>query len=425
VAASEALQPTPPAAEPVQWRRFRVLAAVLVVLLLAAVPVYGPRAYTAYRRHRLKRLPLNELATLARENPGDVEVRYQLGQAYARQGRYADATPELIAAVKIEPTRADILNDLGVAYLLQERYYEALLAFDGALKARPDYARALANLGRLHLATKMPFTAERELERASRLDPNDLDTLNDLGSAYMQTLNLQAARRVFEEATRRDPKRVSSWVELGRACQGLTLYPEARRSIDRALARNPDDAAAQLALGQLLLETGTTDAELRAAREALMRATQADPGSADAWYERGRASRHLHMEREAVEELRTALRLAPGHEGAMYQLSQALIATGDRKAGEELGRRFQEMVAGEREIDRMEERVHDRPDDTAAHLRLARLYLASGRYGMAILQCRQTLDLRPGDPEAQQLWRVAARQAGAKGGAPPAGATTP
>src|SRR5206468_3899974 len=155
--------------------------------------------------------------------------------------------------------------------------------------------------------------------------------------------------------TRKEPKRVSAWVELARAYQGLTLYPEARAAVDRALALNPRDGSAQLALGQLLLETGATDPELRAAREALVRATAADPGNADAWYERGRASRHLHMEREAVDELRTALRLAPGHEGAMYQLSQALIASGDRKAGEELGRRFQELVAREREIDRMEE----------------------------------------------------------------------
>src|SRR5262249_17158920 len=162
----------------------------------------------------------------------------------------------------------------------------ALLAFEGALKARPGYARALANLGRLHLATKMPFTAEREPERAARLDPHDLDALNDLGSAYMQTLNLQAARRVFEQATRKEPKR---------ADQGLTLYPEARAASDRALAPNPRDAGALLASGQLLLVTAVTDSELREAREALVRATEADPGSADAWYERARASRHLRM----------------------------------------------------------------------------------------------------------------------------------
>lgn len=420
---SEAAARAPRGLETARWQRFRVLAAILVLLLLAAVPVYGPGVYASFRGYRLKRLPLNELATLARENPRDAEVRYQLGQAYARQGRYAEATPELIAAFQLEPTRPDIVNDLGVAYLLQERYYEALLAFEGALKARPEYARAQANLGRLHLATKMPFTAVRELERAARLDPNDLDTLNDLGSAYMQTLNLESARRAFEQATRKEPKRVSAWVELARAYQGLTRYPEARAAVDRALALDPKDAAAQLALGQLLLDTGTTDAELRQAREALVRATEADPGSADAWYERARASRHLGMERDAVTELRTALRLAPGHEGAMYQLSQALVATGDRKAGEELGRRFQEMVAREREIDRMEERVHDSPADTGAHLRLARLYLESGKSGMAVLQCRQILDLHPGDPEAQEIWRAAARQAGAKAGAPPPGAT--
>lgn len=381
----------------------RWLVAALAGVLVLAAALHGPRLAVLLRERRLQAMSVDQLTEITRQHPEDLAARYQLGLAHARAGSYAAATRELLAVLGREPSRADVLNDLGVVYLLQQRYYESLLALNAALAARPDYGRAAANLGRLHLATKMPYTATRDFERAVRLGAADGPTLCDLGIAYQQTLNFQAARRVYERALRQNPRNATAWLGLARTYEGLTDYRRAADAAARALRLRPRDTAAMAALGRIQLQQAITPAEVEPARRLLAAAAAGDPADPEARYDLARALRRMGDDKAAIAELRQVLRLSPDHAGAAYQLSQALIASGQTAEGERIGAQFRRMAARAREQDRLEERVYEKPDDLPARLQLARLYAAAQKPRLALLQCRQILNAAPDNAEARRL----------------------
>jgi tetratricopeptide (TPR) repeat protein len=163
------------------------------------------------------------------------------------------------------------------------------------------------------------------------------------------------------------------------------------------------------ALGRLQLQRAVSAADLDAARRLLAAAAAADPGDPEARYDLGRCLRRLGDEKAAIAALRQTLRLSPDHAGAAYQLSQALTASGQTAEGERTGAAFRRMAARTREEDRLEEQVFRTPGDLPARLRLGRLYAASHRPGLALLQCRQILNADPSHAEARRLLEALSR----------------
>jgi tetratricopeptide (TPR) repeat protein len=391
--------------------RRRALLILLFGLLVIAAALHGHRLVQAVHEWRLHSLTVAQLTGVVEKQPDDLAARYELGLRWAQSGQYSAATRELLAVLAREPSRAEVLNDLGVVYLLQQRYYESLVALNGALAAQPGFGRAAANLGRLHLATKMPYTAIREFERALRLGVDDPPTLCDMGIAYQQTLNFQSALRSYRRALQRDPRSATVWLGLARTYEGLTDYEPAIGAARKALQLRPGDAAAMAALGRLLMLRGSTTGDLNAAHRLLESAAAGDPQDSEARYDLGRCLRRLGDERDAITALREALRLAPDHAGAAYQLSQALIAAGQMAEGERVGAAFRRTAARARDQDMLEEQVYQKPGDLEARLRLARLYAASQRPGLALLQCREVLNRAPGHAGARRLMESLTRHA--------------
>jgi cytochrome c-type biogenesis protein CcmH/NrfG len=157
------------------------------------------------------------------------------------------------------------------------------------------------------------------------------------------------------------------------------------------------------ALGRIQLAGAAAPADLASARRLLEAAVTGDPSDPEARYDLGRVLRRLGDEKAAIASLREALRLSPDHAGAAYQLSQALIASGQSAEGERVGAAFRRMAARAREQDMLEETVYQRPDDRTARLRLAQLYARTQRPGLALLQCRQLLNVDPHNAEARRL----------------------
>lgn len=379
---------------------------MLAGLVLVAVLIRLPTAWSAYHDWRLRRMPIASLEAVVRREPGNVRARYQLGLAYARANRNWEASREFREVLQRNPVRPDVLNDLGVAYLSQERFYESLVALQGAVTAKPDFAAAHANLGRLHLATKMPYTATRDLERAATLDPDNSETLCDLGEAYQRTLNLRSAEAVYRRALRANPRQIRAHVGLGRTYYSMGEYDRAEKVLNDALAANPADAAALVTLGRVRMERAASDADLRAARDLVQRAVQSDPEDPEAWYDLGRLDLRLGNAAAAVQRLTRSLQLSPGQMGALYQLERALRAAGRKAEADRAATVFRSRSLREREETRLEERISRAPDDWNAKARLAVLYLQSGKQGMAALIYRQLKDGKPDHPSLPALTQL-------------------
>jgi Flp pilus assembly protein TadD len=372
-------------------------------LALLALGVNASRLGAAFHRWQLQRLSLPQLEQEAQAHPTDAETRYQLGLRYAHASRYHDATREFLAVVQQEPARPEVFNDLGVTYLLQERYYEALVSFQGALTARPEFAAAQANLGRLHLATKMPFTATRELEQAARLAPHDVRTLCDLGEAYQATLNLKAAEQTYRRALAVDPKDPAAHLGLGKTCFSLTRYQEAEREMKAALALDPKNGAALQGLGRVRLQTAVSPKDLEAARDLLQQAAKLEPNEPEIEYDLGRVALRLEQPQEALKHLERALTLSPQHPGALHELARALRAAGNTAAADRADFVFREQALGSREESRLEDQIRQTPNDAESKVRLAQIYLQTGKNGLAALLCRQLQETAPNHPRLPAL----------------------
>lgn len=402
-------------------RKALVLGVALGGMVALALGFYAPRVYSAYRDWRLRRMSLTQLQSTVSANAGDLDARYRLGLAYARDNRYLEATRELLAVVQQDPRRAAAWNDLGVAYLMQERYYESLLALQSALAADPGFPPAHGNMGRLHLATRMPFTATRELEHAARLSPSDPRLLCDLGEAYHRTLNLKAAEATYRRALDLDPRSLEARRGLGRAYFGLADYTRAEQTLRQALAQSPDDPATLHALGRLRLEQAVSPPDLEEANGLLTHAAKGDPADPDIAFDLGKVQMRLGHPQAALPHLERALALSPQHLGAMHMLGRALRAAGRTAQAERVETVFRRWSLQLREESRLEERIHGDPQNWDARARLAELYLQSGKTGLAALVVRQLQDGAPGDPRLPALRRELDRQRQGAAGSPARG----
>jgi predicted Zn-dependent protease len=153
-------------------------------------------------------------------NPQSFEAHVELGLLLARQGKLAEARPELAAAAEL---------DAGVA--------------GAAAKARAW--RALAEIDR----ADDPAKASEDLLMALKLSPEiPADTLL-AASLAEQTGQFDAAETAYRRLLAKDPKSAPANAGLAHLMIARKQYPEAESFLRAALAQSPGDPAltAQLA----------------------------------------------------------------------------------------------------------------------------------------------------------------------------------
>jgi tetratricopeptide (TPR) repeat protein len=167
---------------------------------------------------------LDDAAVLYRRaveaNPQSFEAHAELGLVLARQNKFSDARPELVAATQLDP------GDAGAG-------------------AKARAWRAMAEIDR----TIDPAQASEDLLEALKLTPETpADTLLAAGLAE-QTGQYEAAEQAYRRILLSDPKSAAANAGLAHLLIARKQYPEAETFLRAALAQAPDDPAltAQLA----------------------------------------------------------------------------------------------------------------------------------------------------------------------------------
>jgi len=172
---------------------------------------------------------LDDAAALYRRaveaNPNSFEAHLSLGLLLARQGKPAEARPELLAATTLDPGEA------GPA--LKARAWRALAQIDSPTAENPGNA----------------VQASNDLLEALKLSPETpADTLMaaSLGEA---SGNYEAAEAAYRRLLATDPKSAQANAGLAHVLIVRKQFPEAEKLIRTALAQSPDDPVlgAQLA----------------------------------------------------------------------------------------------------------------------------------------------------------------------------------
>lgn len=168
------------------------------------------------------------LETATTRAPDDRALRFELGAAYDRHGRFADAERTFRDLITQDPDHAQALNYLG--YLLAdrgERLDEAVSLITRALDVERDNPSYLDSLGWAHFKRGDLSLAQTPLERAAAALPKTSVIQDHLGDLYFQMKRYREAAVAFDRALSGD-----------------------RRGIDEAAVTRKRDRARQLAGGR-------------------------------------------------------------------------------------------------------------------------------------------------------------------------------
>ena len=338
-----------------------------------------------------------EINTILATDPNNIEARGDLGVVQFLQGKYAEATPNLRAALRVQPSLWKAQAILGLCEKAQGKLDSAKALLETSFPHLQDPKLQI----RAGMALVELDYQQRDMEKAlgilgtlQKLDPANVEVLyvvyrlhSDLAAHASDTLALIAPNSArmhqvlaqhlvnegdakgaitqYREALRIDPRLPGVHFELGEAIlQDSMSEPsqqDAQKEFVAALALNPSDAKSECRMGALFSLRGENESAL----QHYSNAAKLVPTESEAQVGWGKVLMDLGQTEKAQEHLLVALHLDPQNAQAHYRLSQLYRQLG-RTA--EAKREFSSFG----ELRKAEERIRD------AYAKVHQTYLESG-----------------------------------------------
>lgn len=282
--------------------------------------------------------------------------------------------PEVSAREAVEEYRR------GREQLLAGRIEDALLSFRRASDIDPLLKEAYIGAGCAEDAKGNYSAAVASYEMALGLDPKDISALNNMGVSLFNGGKFEDSEKAFQKALEISPS-AGLYSNLGVVRQCLQSWNEAFASYQKAQELSPEDPTPlyNMAVGKAAQGRGEEALALCA------RLLEKAPGNAGGHLLRGVFLFRLGKTREALDELREAVRLASDSYEANYDLGIALLSS---------GKSDEAQVAFQRAVEL-------KPGFLEGHLALGQLFGDSGRYEEAQNEYLEALRLSPGRDEIQ------------------------
>lgn len=333
--------------------------------------------------------------------PNYAEAYAALGRLYKQTGedqRAADPLGTLTpAGVVTADARAHM--ELGMAYLRQFRDAEAEHEFRAAIDKEPLYATAHVQLGKVLRRSGRTAEALEALKAALKIDAHQLITYHELAELRAEQGELERAAQTLEQAGRIAPNDAQTAYLLGniratqaRESSSRATLEQAITAYHRATTLDPDFAAAHYNLAIAAL----TDGDVVSAVEALRQTISINPQDGEAHRLLGSIYSDLRRSREALQLLERAAELLPGHVPTLLQLSAL-----QRQNGQPEG-----AITTLRQAQKAE------PHNPRILRELGALYVATRQFERAISSFNRLRDLTPDQAEGFFSLGVAYRAAG-------------
>jgi tetratricopeptide (TPR) repeat protein len=256
---------------------------------------------------------LPALTAAVRLLPNDAGVQHNLGNAFARLGRFDDAVSSYRRAVGLNPNFAEAYNHLAITLMNLGQFSEALECCRRAIDLKPGFVEAHDNRGTAMLALGRLDEAQASHQQAIALDPGFAEAHNNLGTILQQRGQFAQAAASYSRALELSPNLAEGHNNLGNTfrslgqlpqaiscyCRALQIDPrfvqaycnhatvlrlqglteQAQASCRAALKIDPESAATIIVLAEACADRG----EFGEAEELFKRATSLEPESVEAW----------------------------------------------------------------------------------------------------------------------------------------------
>ena len=382
-------------------------------------------------------------------DPQFAEARLQLAKAYEQTKDYARALKEYVRAADLMPDNADVQLSAARLLVLFKRFEDAKTRAESVLAKDPKNVQANLVLGSVLVGLEDVDGAIRQVEDAVALDPLEGATQTTLGILQLKKGDMARAETAFNEAVRLKPQSIEARVSLASFHWIQKRLPEAEYELKAALAIDPKSALVNRALSAFYLnsarpneaepylkavaDTGDLRARLALAdyytalrrvdeATATLKAMEADKSIGGvatvrlavlAYSQKRTAEAHAIIDGlidrggemaqakfmkgrfllaegrldEAVEALRTALKVDPKLASAHYMLGNALSAKNDLAGAAEAYRAALELV----------------PAAVPVQVQLARVSLLRGDTASSLSAATTALTQEPENPVARLL----------------------
>ena len=261
------------------------------------------------------------------EHPGCPDHMRLLGLALMKQNRAAEAEEQLRFALALEPDFPQLHEDLGSSLAMQSRFDEAIPAFEKAIQLQPALPLAQKKLGHALAAVGRGEEADEAFKDYIDNDPER--------GAIAKGVELRRAGKndeaiaAFRDVLKANPASLNAMRHLAVSYwQGKKRLDDAEALLRRATQAAEDFTGAWLTLGALLMDTN----KYVDAIAAYKKATELEPGMAQAWAGLGNAYGRAMYPEKAVQAFEKAIAIDDSTPGVLSSYAWELKTIGDQDA---------------------------------------------------------------------------------------------
>ncbi len=302
-------------------------------------------------------LAVRKYQEILKSYPDSLEVRTNLGAAFAKLNRFDEAIDQY-RAVLAKKDNAGLRFNLGLAYYKKGAWRDAVQQFETLRAAQPDDVRVATLLAECYANLGQDEKVIVTLKPVESAHPDDLSVKWLLGSALVRAGHRREGLDRVDRVAR-EGNRPEAYLLAGRTALKMNEFERARDYAAAAARLNPKLPGLDTLRGTVMSYLGDNDG----AAAVLQGAVQADPKDFDAQLGLGAV---LHTNRDlagAREHLQRALQLKPDSTLARYEWAR-------------LERTDGQVEAAVRDFEKV---VHDDPTWAQPHVELAALYFRLNR----------------------------------------------
>jgi YaiO family outer membrane protein len=168
-----------------------------------------------------------------------IAALYERGIEAREAGDLEAAATAFERALGRDPGNADVRLQLGIVYSWQKRYAEALEELAHARAIAPDYVDVRVHIARICLWQGQPAEARHELDTILEGEPKRIDARLLRAAASHRLGDLEGAEHDFEAVLAQEPEALAALIGLGDLAAERRAYDRAERLYRKALAAHP------------------------------------------------------------------------------------------------------------------------------------------------------------------------------------------
>lgn len=338
-----------------------------------------------YYKSRDKRaIPL--LKSILKLDEKDETAHEMLAVLEGRSGECEDAVQHFSVIPAAINTHPESLEVYGNCLVQTGQAEKAVPIFERLSELVPQSTYPRYDLAVVLVETKQNEAAIKVLDPLIAAGPDDADVLSLTSDAYEAVGNTPKAVALLRQAIVLSPTTESYYTSFAALCLDHESYQVGIDMIHAGLQRIPDDPSLYLSLGLLYAQLAKYDE----AEAAFRNAERLDSKQSLSSYAIDLTEIQKNKSDETVEQVRSQLKDHPKSALLHYLLAKLIFSEGNDSGSALAGEALQSALMA----------VKLKPDMTEARDLLANMYTISGKYGLAVEQCRLALKTNPDDQTA-------------------------